>query len=418
MNCECTFELKQHTPLIHFQANQSGSTIRGTDFGGFFDKFLKEKYNLKNDNFLDYQIRISQNERKKEMIDTYNPFKFRIGEDDKKGFKNNKKCKKCEEKNNCQEKKGQKACIYNTTVIKFISFNKEVLKKIKESFPTFISNHNFGALKNKGFGSFYIKDEKFNTKLIINNSTDVYKFTSSVDLVFNDIALLSNMLRSGINNQGFYAKSLLFLYAYEKLKDTTWEKRKIKKHFFDAQLKKQKKQHSGNCVFTVSDKPYLLRDLLGLSASQNWGRDYQNGNSDDVMIEKKHTNNEIERIPSPIFFKPIINPDHNTKIDIYFWGQKRNDNEILNQEFSIKCTTSQKKPLIIYTPKIFDLNDFLKYAVDKVKTDLNSIVNYDTTNHSHKRHLKKLKKIFIGNNEFAGITVLQNPTKGENHNAK
>ena len=37
-----TVKLKQHTPLIHFQAEQDGATLRATELKPKLDKFLVE----------------------------------------------------------------------------------------------------------------------------------------------------------------------------------------------------------------------------------------------------------------------------------------------------------------------------------------------------------------------------------------
>ena len=34
------FTLKQHTPIIHFQSNQTGATLRATELKPKFDRFL------------------------------------------------------------------------------------------------------------------------------------------------------------------------------------------------------------------------------------------------------------------------------------------------------------------------------------------------------------------------------------------
>ena len=38
-----SFTLRQHTPMIHFQADQPGATLRATELKPKLDKFLIEK---------------------------------------------------------------------------------------------------------------------------------------------------------------------------------------------------------------------------------------------------------------------------------------------------------------------------------------------------------------------------------------
>ena len=42
-NFKLTFKLKQHTPLIHFQHDQHGATLRATELKPKLDRFLLEK---------------------------------------------------------------------------------------------------------------------------------------------------------------------------------------------------------------------------------------------------------------------------------------------------------------------------------------------------------------------------------------
>jgi len=42
------FTLKQHTPLIHFQSNQKGATLRATELKPKLDKFLIEQFQKDN----------------------------------------------------------------------------------------------------------------------------------------------------------------------------------------------------------------------------------------------------------------------------------------------------------------------------------------------------------------------------------
>ena len=46
-------ELKQHTPIIHFQAHQKGATLRGSEIKPLINKYLEKKYHNK------YQIKVS-----------------------------------------------------------------------------------------------------------------------------------------------------------------------------------------------------------------------------------------------------------------------------------------------------------------------------------------------------------------------
>ena len=74
------FTLKQHTPIIHFQSDQVGATLRATELKPKFDRFLIN-YVFKNDkkqyqeylidkdkNALNYKVKIEQDISKREEI--------------------------------------------------------------------------------------------------------------------------------------------------------------------------------------------------------------------------------------------------------------------------------------------------------------------------------------------------------------
>lgn len=47
------FKLKQHTPLIHFQHDQHGATLRASELKPKLDKFLIRKLGLTEDKMID-----------------------------------------------------------------------------------------------------------------------------------------------------------------------------------------------------------------------------------------------------------------------------------------------------------------------------------------------------------------------------
>jgi len=60
------FTLKQHTPLIHFQSDQSGATLRATELKPKLDRFLIEKvFNNEKERYKEFLIK---KVRKKHLI--------------------------------------------------------------------------------------------------------------------------------------------------------------------------------------------------------------------------------------------------------------------------------------------------------------------------------------------------------------
>ncbi|WP_418640439.1 hypothetical protein [Sulfurimonas sp. ST-27] len=320
------FTLKQHTPIIHFQSEQNGATLRATELKPKFDRFLLENVkglpyikNINGHKSLDYKVNIEPNLASSKKIEKGSLFFGNIGDGKEKEYKEYTKPFK----------------------IVFLSFLPEILDAIDNNFEAFLANTNFGTRQSKGYGSFYLANKKFNQDLVLEK---VYTF-SSKDWEKN-VGLFYQFLRQGINlsmrpSSPFYTKPIIFAYA--KSKGWQWEKKSIKEKFFANKLQEQQNKHQSDVLLFSSDKKLLLRDLFGLSSSQEW-------KSYNVTIEKEHQ--DIERFQSPITFK--IADER-----VYFWADK-NVQKLLDQEFTIKV--KRKGDLKLSTPKSFSFDDFFAFA--------------------------------------------------------
>lgn len=321
------FSLKQHTPIIHFQSEQSGAALRGTELKPKFDKFLLEQVpelpRIKNTNgheSLDYKVKIEAkvdtndiegiNSRNGKPIP--NPLFFgNMGEGEKKRF-----------------------TMASSISIEFFTFNPDVLEAIDNYFEAFLANTNFGTRQSKGFGGFYVK-KPFDKNLV---KYQVYSFGSSEKSWQEDIKFFYAFLRAGINTanfRGIYAKAVIFSYAKDK--GITWDKKAIKSFYLDdnENIENQK----------------LMRDLFGLSSSQSW-MSYR------ATITKEDTTKKMDRFKSPITFKPIL---ENGKMRIYFWADESVE-DMLNKEFRVNF--DRKSGLKLSTPATFTFKDFFSFAFD------------------------------------------------------
>lgn len=300
-----TVKLEQHTPVLHFQQNPA-APIRATEVKPKLDKFIIANYdgdipdewfvNKDNKNALNYKVRIS--------------------------------CESIIHKNNSVFPmyfgKRKTAFITGNNGLELTIFclNKELRDHLdkKVDWTSFFLTNNFGTRQSKGYGSFFVEDNKtdfVNNKQtcgkIIKTDKDIsYRVDSffTVDAEKNDwssvmtrINDVYKCLRGGINENGLYFKSLLFFYAEnERL---YWDKRIIKNKFYPDILKSHLESHkdddlikAGSNNSNVNDQtPYMFRDYLGLSTNENWKIPYEK------IIQKK--NSKIARFKSPILFKPI-----------------------------------------------------------------------------------------------------------------
>jgi hypothetical protein len=277
------FTLKQHTPIIHFQHDQDGATLRATEVKPKLDRFIIEQCSLTEikkidgkdkevpkDEFkswfigegkkhlaLDYKMRInttSERESLKEKIlknqrNTSLPLFFgNMGD----SYVGNEKSIHFISKE-----------IQNT----IITNQNDLLKEVNNSLSAFFLSHNFGTRQSKGFGSFTIR--KINEIEPEENLSIFYKKSFSINIsnldynefknTFLNLELFYKLIRSGLNQKKklntndeiksaiskqilhigpdknnykdiCYIKSLLFLYFNSK--NTNWEKKKIKIELF------------------------------------------------------------------------------------------------------------------------------------------------------------------------------------------
>ena len=93
-----------------------------------------------------------------------------------------------------------------------------------------------------------------------------------MEKLFYAIHRFHQTIRSGINENGFYFKPMMFFYAKEK--GHQWDKKTFKQEFLPTDcLNAQKKKYRDDSPVAFDDgkkQHYLFRDLLGLSTSQLW----------------------------------------------------------------------------------------------------------------------------------------------------
>jgi hypothetical protein len=352
------FQLKQHTPLIHFQHDQEGATLRATDLKPKLDRYLikklpdYKKYLVGGGNnpdhlALDYKVKIIATGKSVVPIpkgDRNFPMFFANMGDD-------------------YQERG--LVTHQNIRLEFFSFFPELLQAIKQHIAAFFACTNFGMRSSKGFGSFTIEnDPTVPSKAYwfeVNNNDWKTAF-ARIDLFYKSV-------RGGINGaqsptggfvRDFYMKPLLFLYA--KQKGIKWEKKAIKeKRPFDTVLASQQAERQRDVP--QAEKPdwplwvnepteRIVRDLLGLSTEQSW-KGYP-GNRNGASITKEDSQGRIDRFASPIVFKPVL---VNGSYRIYFWGESI-PSAYLSASFKISVNQRSIGQLPMW--KEFDLDDFLK----------------------------------------------------------
>lgn len=379
-----TFTLQQHTPLIHFQHHQDGATLRATEVKPKLDRFIIER--LANGNFeqgleiarqknwmigvqktsqsLNYKLDFEKHSTRKDDIDEKFPCFFgNMGD---------------------ENAKTPKKFIFATTEIKgsISTFINTLKAHIEAEINTFWAIHNFGTRQSKGFGSFYIKTffspTNYYFDVEISGINSIQNATArEFKKVFESIDLFHKIIRSGVNypHLTIYIKSALF--SYYKDINVQWDKRSIKKKFFDTELKNQNTKWSHPDILaeytkkSEGDRDFLVRDLLGLATESDWkGRAYS-----DAKISKEHLGKEIERMASSIMYKPrfaiktLPNGQKQYYYRVYIYP-KVVPAQFLGQTFKV-ISSESKQELLLDVPVKFSPERYLYYLCTKFELEDN-----------------------------------------------
>lgn len=349
--------LKQYSPLIHFQPDQTDAGPRATELKPKLDRYLRKRLKLKEDAKIRYSLRLlPRGELEEYALDDRKNFGSlyfgEMGQDKQPGAK------------------PKKALFYHNGAELTVNpyFDPELAKAIQECLPVCLALENFGTRQNKGFGSFYPEGGGFPSmeESLKRSKRPVYYFgVKSPKDIFPGIETLYKAMKTGINETGFgeknpnaYLKSLLWRYFNQDKKPSQripWEKRFMKQALM------------GNAP---SDGQYL-RALLGLAEEYSFRRTRQPARMDpdyddhgsfvlksDAKFQVDHP--QITRFKSPITFKPagkrvylILDPDS------YQEGRER----IPGARFGFHCGRIHEK---LKVPDQFDLEGFMDFVAQTV----------------------------------------------------
>ncbi|MCT4594736.1 MAG: hypothetical protein N4A57_10780 [Anaeromicrobium sp.] len=330
-------KLQQNTPIIHFKHNDEEASIRATELKPKLDRFLIKEVFDGDKNFDKYKRYLMGYKEGKEQKDY----------DGKEAF--NYKVIVCARgkriiKENAPMYFGKngKPVIHNDicVIIKSMSLElKNIIDKYKDRF--FMEN-SFGNRTSKGYGSFSVRG--YNEELDANNY----------------FHYLTQYQGNGINNWNELMEEIEKLYKnirsdcmrqYCITEGYNYDRHEIKDKLFGD-------------IDDYKQKDVLITDLLGLATSEIW--------DENTKLGVSKSNKKIQRFPSPIFIKPILN---NNGYYIYI---KLNEihKDMLNQTFNIKkrifkrgSKKIHKKPLYLTTPSSFNIHNLIQYGMDNDKKE-------------------------------------------------
>ncbi|MEM7657855.1 MAG: hypothetical protein AAF399_17145 [Bacteroidota bacterium] len=404
-----TIPLLQHTPMIHFQANQQGSTLRGTDLKPKIDAFIWRKLKHRAPElFQQYAELITEQHFPKPSSSkqTATAYRIHLAADPVAYYVPTaymKNDQKSEPQRQMKQYLGAQlgnrpldvlggtpyfanvdkiskgkwsevrlAVQYQNVRVEVFSPIPKVKELVAAVLPFVLAEHNFGTRSSKGFGHFSVGGSDLPAHL---GKLTPYRFRVKVENVpeavalerlFEKIDLLYKSLRSGINmsfrRNGLYFKSLIFKYFYDR--GIQWDKKSIKQHFYLRDLEKQEGSHQRkeeSPLHFSSSQEHLVRDLLGLASSQDWLKPY----NDTLTKASQPDEKTIERFASPIWFKPVRSRDR--KFFEVYVGANSVPGQLLHQGFAISSKNKRIRPLTLTTPDEFDVHDFLQFAFEEVE---------------------------------------------------
>lgn len=421
-----TVKLKQHTPLIHFQHDQEGATLRASEVKPKLDRFILGKLSqaekeeginagwikTKNDRtWLDYKMRITppdsvtkfllasyfkldviQSLRQKQITAISNtPF---FAQEKQNGAII--RSRNPHEEWNKIEKKGLLSNCEITLII--LSRHHDLLERVSLEVQSFFLSTNFGTRQSKGFGCHSAISIMLDNNIVGLKDTEallkqlflfVYKKSlsqASSEKVLSTINDDYRLLKSG-RTRPSYAKSKLMLYADYLDSTIGWDKRYIKTNtnntFYtgngddERYLLKCRPENRRNSYASRSGYRFY-RAVLGLAEQFEFLLENPPlGDSRNKMIVKV-SNDDIQRFRSPLLFKVIDNT-------IYLVGNEL-PADILGKPFFFlvnfqkdngyhdESVDENGNP--IETPAVFSLQRFISFAM-KDNTN-NATLGYKT----------------------------------------
>ena len=402
-------KLKQHTPMIHFQHDQEGATLRASEVKPKLDKYILTKLGKGN-----YEAGIKKAKENKWILGDHNALNYKMRIEGKN------KVESVHLNVFSETKKGK--TVYQTDQFPFLLANmggkesedelmnlslyehvelvlsipKEGLfDEIDKTIEQFFAIHNFGQRQTKGFGSFSVISRQIDEgqtqkvswdfKNYYLNGTPLMKFQLNNDnelkrqqILFSVIDFYWRCLKSGIN----YTKRIIprngmgdvqirfkeryiksFLWKYLSGNDLTWEKRKLKKEF-QLETPFPERQYSDH-----SYTPSFARGLMGCPDKYEY-RIPQNEFIEKNFkyrekvktetIEIENVSKKIDRISSPIYFKPYIVENQVTVYILFDEQLIKELKELTEDERVYKFTCGRKAIKLPLIPESISYIDLVK----------------------------------------------------------
>lgn len=365
------YTLKAHTPMIHFQSQQQGVTLRATEVKPKLDKFITSRLgeeNIPQDWYTGSTRSFNYKLRFRATGDTQicAPHKMYYGNSGKHlgdpEFAQSVKC-------DC--------------TMQVLCFIPALREAIDQCIGEFFICTNFGRMQSKGFGSFTVENHSYTSTDIgrlLCQSTGAavcYTFRGSYDdnLTFDDIQLLYAVMKSGFNRTSHfnprpdqYHRSYLFEYFHNE--GIGNEKAAMKRSGISPTARHPDNRQQ---IFQQDCETYqYVRALLGICDHLEYITAFElrtntKGITGYFPAREKEvvlvTCPDVSRFASPIFFKVIDG--------VVYIAAKRIHADILGKEFQF-TQKSTGNSICLCVPEQFDIDGFMAWFVQRYNQDMQS----------------------------------------------
>ena len=314
------YSLIQYTEHIHFQADEKGACLRGTEVKPKLDKFIY-RFCEKNGVSLPKRCYLSQPGEKLLSLNYAVSISPEVGEEPVINLPRTRETAFFANEGNVEAKRY--SVFYSKGLVLKIHCRKQqigidagsrhfeyLMDLIDYVLPAFFALTCFGTRSTKGFGSYGIKGRAADHAYLGKFAETFYyvNFTGKSDKMPEIIKILSNMMKAGLNNSfqnrygkpsdDFYYKGRIFRYFTEQKigSDKAFMKQSILPGQ-DMSAKSEEKKKYDTYVYS--------RGILGLAPIYEFRRSAGSTRQGKVTVEDGAAGRyTIERFNNPVHFKP------------------------------------------------------------------------------------------------------------------
>lgn len=345
-----SLKLNAQSPMVHFQAREPGATIRASEVKPKLDRYLiwklKQQTGLdgaelaKSSKYKDwfrpstdenvpptalrYQMQIFCEEAPEIVVlnlDNDLKNKYKVEEEMARYAKSVSKYPIFYANSGVKDPKQQRLGIVSNPTVVIRCFNNALQKLIQAHLEDFFLVTNFGTMQSKGFGGFAPEEMAFNDP---NNRTELRRAAellkawhgakhcvllpvtrvrggTSFSSAIHTVECFYHLMKSGYNfkNTNEYDRSFLFKYIHKSPFNIGNEKEWMKKEGISPAIGRKLKLSPQE----EAQPNYYVRALLGTASNVSYLVSENSSKHMSISISSK----EIERAPSPIFFKVLGN---------------------------------------------------------------------------------------------------------------